>query len=326
MQNEFTLDDPGSAVTFVEIMPWHVSACECASPSSAFQVRKRKRHSVNKRGELTEQSSSTLTPFIAPPKEFDYHITVYDGEDPIDQKAAYVNLLEAMDDVAFMPQQAPMNSWRAWALPGYPSQVEIKADQARFAVWGISYLNAELYRGRKRPMSIDMAWEGNFAGEIHISNEHPGENKPTISNSSTPEFKMNNATSSLDAEQPGMQFIATPNGGVTKVQYIVSTNGDHISMRNVFYTAVSILASSAAEGLDRPFASANDNLGFSFKAAFDGQGHSMMTEADLARTVTYVARELVRMDDFREAKIQVLKNDVLAGQGMFTNARKKANA
>lgn len=90
-------------------------------------------------------------------------------------------------------------------------------------------------------------------------------------------------------------------GGGAKVQYVLTPNGGPVTIVDVFHVAMSTSADSTERGIEVPFVSIEDDgLEFQFAAALDRSGISMMTGADLMRTVVYVAREMVGDGRFAE--------------------------
>lgn len=262
---------------------------------------------------LTGLISSSSSLSSTPPKEFEYHISVYRTETPMGQTAAYMNLLAAMNEVAFMPQQLPLDSGRIWSLSTYDTYVMVKSKEVRFAVWGLLYIFEALNRNpsKLRPMTIDMAWEGKHVGEVHIGANSLSKSPLQASNGSTvvSSASLNTSTSIIGGDS-GVQYIITPNGGSTTIG-------------NVFRVALRILANSAEIGVERPFIRIEDvDVGFSFTALLDRNGASMMTQADLMRFVTFVARKMVADDSFKEVRLQLLRNGRKIGEGQLSAPRK----
>lgn len=182
----------------------------------------------------------------------------------------------------------------------------VKSRQVRFAIWGLLYI-FEALDGRVSklsPLTVDMAWMGRYVGEVHISADCL-ERSVLVANGSAGVGNVRMDTT-----------LAAVGGGGAGVDYVLTPNGGAVTIGNVFHVALSVLADSAERGVDRPFVMIEDDgLGFRFAAVLDGNGVPMMTEADLMRTVVYVARKMVGDGSFREVGIQMLRNGRKVGEG-----------
>lgn len=112
-------------------------------------------------------------------------------------------------------------------------------------------------------------------------------------------------------------------GEVRGVRYVLTPNGGAVTVGDVFHVAMSVLVGSAGMGVERRFERiGDDGLGFRFAAVLDGDGVSVMTEAELMRTVVYVARKMVGEGSFREVGIRVWMDGRKVGEGQWSNPLK----
>jgi len=313
--NESLLLPIRSNYTLVGTMPLAKSSLTYSYAFPTDQVRASDVRYVLWRDDFDTSNSSSSPLSLVSPKEFDYHISIYRAQTPIDETAAYMNLLAAMNELAFMPKQLSLDAGRMWSLPTYHLCVMVKSKEIRFAVWGLLYVFEALYnrRPKLRPMTIDMAWEGNYVGEVHVTTDCLRSGM-LVSNGSV---GMGNTL---------LNTTAAIGGGRREVQYILTPNGGPVTIGDIFHVAMSTLADSAERGVEVPFVSIEDDvLGFQFAAALDRSGVSMMTVADLMRTVVYVAKKMVADRSFTEVGIQVLKNGRRIGEGQLRNPRKVAS-
>jgi len=261
---------------------------------------------------LTNPISSSSSLSAPPPKQFDYHISIYRAEPPLDETSAYMTLLAAVNELAFMPQRSSIDAGRIWSLLAYNSCVMVKSKEIRFAIWGLLYIFEALHSktSRFRPMTIDMAWEGRYVGEVHITAECLGSG-------------MLAANRSVELGITAVNTILGNFGGGAGVQYILTPSGGPVAISDVFRVALSVLADSAEMGVDRPFVRIErDELGFRFAAVLDGVGASLMTQADLMRTAVYVVRKMVGDGSFREVRVEVLRDGRKVGEGQLRDPSK----
>ena len=250
------------------------------------------------------------------PEQFDltYHIMNH-GNQPMNEIALYMNILAVMYDLSFKRISSNIPNFQSWSLPQYNVQILVKADEARYAVWG---LFASFFRNEGfYPMATDLLWDGQEAGQVIIAYRNQVASTNGSVKETDPYSLSVKSTETIMQVNVSSQSVQEPPAGM---RYNLNPNGHRIAARALFALTFRALTCTFHLGFRAPFPGYRHvdralHYTFRFTVLYDDDGVSRMAARDMTRLMTFIASDMVETNKFEGFEIEVMRDEEKIGYG-----------
>ena len=247
---------------------------------------------------------------------------------PMDEVAAYVIVVTALEDLCFRDQSAtipgyphvPFRSPATWSLPQYNVVLEISSQQVRYALWGLQLATGNLRKGGFWPVIARYFSRGIFAGRIDFANkDHP---LPPMDESSLVGGNWSNASDETGRNstvliKPTDRFINTTTaidiGAGARLTINPVYRGVSLSSRTVFGAAIDVMVLGAEYGPDT-YCLMLQRAGVQIVGLKDADGEPLLKYKSLIRAMSILMTWMVAMNRFGEVDVDILRDSTLIGR------------
>lgn len=248
---------------------------------------------------------------------------------PLDEIAVYQNAVAAMEDLAFMDQDAelPLLAMHSWSLPQYDVSLDIASTRVQWAVYGLQMTQSLISSAdfAFQPCLGRFFWQRNYEGSVNFMHRLlvptflRGTHKAGTSDA--PGSSESRNQTMLLTPDPDVSVVVTnasnPGTGpleAPQLRVVPTYNGLAMTSKEIFTIALSTMVLGAEQGPETPCSGIIGDA-FDVIPIIDAHGRSLLKYRSLIRAMRVLTRWMVAKNRFGEIDVELIRDGVVIGIG-----------